>query len=86
MVKNHSVTPRIHQSIQKHFSVDTQVRKFSKTYDKRNYYFQVLVVFDGSGFLFIVRERPQKRLLKLTMYCNTYVHCYGIYQTESVEL
>ena len=54
MVKNHSVTPRIHHSIQDHSNDDVQVRKFSKTYDKRNYYFQLLVVFVGSGFLFVL--------------------------------
>ena len=64
MVKNHSVTQRTHQPIQKHVIDDIQVckklttkgqvRKFSKAYDKKNYYFQLLVVFVGSGCLFIV--------------------------------
>ena len=54
MVKNHSVTPRIHHSVQEHPNDDVKVRKFSKTYDKRNYYFQLLVVAVGSGFLFVL--------------------------------
>jgi hypothetical protein len=49
-----SASPRIHQSIQEQSNDDFKVRKFSKTYDKKNYYFQLLVVFVGSSFLFVV--------------------------------